>query len=189
MAEHPCDGPMAEPPDTGGARLSGPQVEERLALLERLLGQIEQGRGPGSELALEAVATLTAIYGEALARVVDAVPEATADLAADELVGHLLILHGLSPVPVRDRIVAALRQVQPQGGDIRLAALDGGVARVQLASRGCSSAAASLRTAITEVVLAVAPELAGVEVESAPAAAEPALIPVEALVRVRRVSA
>jgi Fe-S cluster biogenesis protein NfuA len=180
---------MAEPPDGGPARLSGPQVEERLAVLERLLGQIEQGGGPGSEIALDAVATLTAVYGEALARIVDAVPEATAGLAADELVGHLLILHGLSPVPVRERIVAALKGVKSRDGDIRLAGLDGGVARVQLAVHGCSSTTAPLRDAITAVVLAVAPELAAVEVEPAPVATEPALIPVEAVLRSRQASA
>jgi Fe-S cluster biogenesis protein NfuA len=180
---------MAERPDGGGPRLSGPQVEGRLALLDRLLDQIERAGGPGSELALDAVATLTAIYGEALARVIDVLPEAAATLAADELLGHLLILHGLSPVPASDRIAAALRDVGAHGGDIRLAGLDGGVARVQLAAHGCSSGTASLRAAITEAVLAAAPELAGVEVEPAPVAAEPALIPVEAVLRPRGVSA
>ena len=187
---------MAEQPGAGAARLSGPEVEERLTRLESLLSQIEQVPGPGSELALEAVATLTAIYGEALARVMTrlaAQPEAVADLAADELLGHLLILHGLSPVPASERIAAALADVQPlvqsQGGDVQLAGLDGGVARVQLSAHGCSSSAASLRDAITEVVLAAAPELAAVEVESAPAATEPTLIPVEAVLRPRRVPA
>jgi Fe-S cluster biogenesis protein NfuA len=180
---------MAGQQEPGGARLSGPAVEERLALLDRLLGQIEQVPGPGSELALDAVATLTAIYGEALARIIDAMPEAAAGLAADELLGHLLILHGLSPVPARERIIAALRAVRSHGGDIRLAGLDGGVARVQLAARGCSSAAATLRDAITEAVLAAAPELTAVEVESAPVAVEPALIPVEAVLRARQVPA
>jgi Fe-S cluster biogenesis protein NfuA len=113
----------------------------------------------------------------------DAVPEAMAGLASDELVGHLLILHGLSPVPVRERIVSALKGVKSPGGDIRLAGLDGGVARVQLAVHGCSSTTASLRDAITAVVLAMAPELAAVEVEPAPVATEPALIPVEAVLR------
>jgi Fe-S cluster biogenesis protein NfuA len=184
---------MAEP-CPAGPRLSGPQVEERLNRLDQLLGQLEQVPGPGSELALEAVATLTAVYGEALARVMTRLdaPPATgaglvADLAADQLIGHLLILHGLSPVPVADRITAALENVRSglKGRDagLRLAGLDGDVARVQLSSGGCSSSAAALREAITEAVLAAAPELAAVEVESAPAAAEPALIPVEALRR------
>ncbi len=187
---------MGEQPGGGGARLSGPEVEERLTRLESLLGQIEQGSGPGSELALEAVATLTAIYGEALARVMtrlDTLPEAAADLAADELLAHLLILHGLSPVPAAERIAAALEDIRSlaatQGADIRLAGLDGGVARVELRVHGCSSAAATLRHAITQVVLAAAPELATVEVESVPAAAEPALIPVEAVLRPRQVPA
>jgi Fe-S cluster biogenesis protein NfuA len=183
---------MAERPGAEGSRLSGPQVEERLALLDSLLSEIEQLPGPASEPALEAVATLTAIYGEALARVMTrlvALPEAAADLAADELCGHLLILHGLSPIPARERIVAALRDVEPQAGDVRLASLDGGVARVQLATRGCSSTGEALRDAITKVVLAAAPELAAVEVESATAAAEPAVIPVEAVLRPRQVPA
>jgi Fe-S cluster biogenesis protein NfuA len=187
---------MAEQPDAGGARLSGPRVEERLVLLESLLGQVERAPGPASELALEAVATLTAIYGEALARVMArlaALPAVTADLAADELVGHLLILHGLSPVPVQERIAAALKaalqDVQLQGGDIRLAGLDGGVARVQLSARGCPSTVATLRDAITDGVLAAAPELAAVEVETVPATVEPALIPVEALLRPGQVPA
>ncbi|HTU73450.1 MAG TPA: NifU family protein [Trebonia sp.] len=180
---------MAERPDGSGGRLSGPQIEERLALLDLLLDQIERVPGPGSELALDAVATLTAIYGEALARVVDVMPGAAAGLAADELLGHLLTLHGLSPVPAWDRIVAALKDVGAQGGDIRLASLDGAVARVQLAAHGCSSATAPLRAAITDAVLAAAPELAAVEVEAAPVTAEPALIPVEALRRPGQVSA
>jgi len=185
---------MAEQPDGGGARLPGPEVEERLTRLESLLSQIERVPGPASELALEAVATLTAIYGEALARVMArlaTLPEAAADLAADELLGHLFILHGLSPVPAADRITAALDDIRSlvhsQGADLRLAGLDGNVARIQLSAHGCSSAAATLRDAITEVVLAAAPELAAVEVESAPAAAAPTLIPVEAVLRPRRV--
>ncbi|HUN34832.1 MAG TPA: NifU family protein [Trebonia sp.] len=175
---------MAEQQSQGARpRLSGPAVEERLALLDRLLGQLEQGSGPVSEMALEAVATLTAIYGEALARITDALPEATAGLATDELTGHLLILHGLSPVPAADRIMAALKNVRPQAGDVQLVGLEDGVARVQLAARGCSSSAGAMRAAITDVVLAAAPELASVEVEPAAVAAEPALIPVEAVLR------
>jgi len=185
---------MAEQP-AGGSRLSGPQVEERLAVLDNLLGQLEQGSAPGSELALEAVATLTAIYGEALARVMTrlaALPEVTAGLAADELVGHLLILHELSPIAASERIAAALRDLEPRAAGIRLAGLADGVAYVQLPAHGCSSSAAALRAAITDVVLAAAPELTAVQVEPAPAApsvAEPAFIPVEAVLGTRRVSA
>ena len=187
---------MADEP--GGARLSGPEVEERLTRLEGLLGQLEQVPGPGTDLAMEAVATLTAIYGEALARVMTRLgdqPEAAADLAGDELLGHLLILHGLTPVPTGERVAAALADVRPfvqsQGGDVLLAGVDGGTARVQLSGhcQGCSSPATTVRDAITEAILGAAPELTAVEVESVTAAAEPALIPVEALLRPRGASA
>jgi Fe-S cluster biogenesis protein NfuA len=179
-------------------RLSGPEVEQRLTRLEGLLGQIEQMPGPGGDLTLDAVATLTAIYGEALARIMtrlSELPGIVADLAADELLGHLLILHGLSPVPTGQRVAAALDIIRPfvqsQGGDARLVGVDGGVARVRISGhrRGCSSPPATVRDAVTEAILAAAPELSAVEVESAPEAAEPALIPVESVLRPRRVSA
>jgi Fe-S cluster biogenesis protein NfuA len=201
---------MAEPkPETGSpgavgavgavggtSRLSGPEVEQRLTSLDRLLGQLEQMPGPGSELALDAVATLTAVYGEALARIMtrlSAVPAAAADLAADELLGRLLILHGLSPVPARQRAVTAVAEIRPfvksRGGDIRLVDvdMDGGVARVQISGhcQGCSSPA-TVHDAVTETILAAVPELASVEIQSVPAAAEQALIPVDAVLRSRR---
>lgn len=188
---------MADERGGGGARLSGPEVEERLTRLEGLLSQLEQVPGPGTELAMDAVATLTAVYGEALARVMTRLgdqSQAAADLAGDELLGHLLILHGLTPVPTGERVAAALAGVRPfvqsQGGEVRLAGVDGETARVQLSGhcQGCSSPATAVRDAITEAILGAAPELTAVEVESV-TAAEPALIPVEALLRPREASA
>lgn len=99
------------------------------------------------------------------------------------------IAEAATRLPVRERIVSALRQVQPPDGDVRLAGLDGGVARVQVATHGCSSATRPLRDAISAVILAAAPELTAVEVEPAPVAAVPAIIPVEAVLRTRRVPA
>jgi Fe-S cluster biogenesis protein NfuA len=188
---------MAEA-DDGTRRLSDPEVEQRLTRLDSMLGQLEQTPGPGSELALDVVATLTAVYGEALARIMtrlSAVPAIAADLAADELLGRLLILHGLSPVPAQQRAVAAVAEVRPfvksRGGDVCLVEVDvdGGVARVQISGhcQGCSSPATTVHDAVTETILAAVPELVSVEIESVPTVAEQALIPVDAVLRPRRV--
>ena len=184
--------------DGGSQRLSDHDVEQRLARLDSMLGQLEQMPGPGTELALDAVAALTAVYGEALARIMTMLgdaPAVAAGLAADDLLGHLLILHGLSPVPTEQRAVAAVEEIRPfvqsQGGDVRLAGVEGGVARVQISGhcQGCSSPGTSVQDAVTDAILGAAPELAAVEVESVPTAAEPTLIPVEAVLRSRRVPA
>jgi Fe-S cluster biogenesis protein NfuA len=187
----------------GLPRLAGPAVERRLAELDALLSRLEQLPGPAREPALDAIAALTAVYGEALARVMDrlgGMTAVTAGLAADELLGHLFILHGVSPAPAAERAATAVAQVRPaiqaQGGDVRLLGVTGGVARVEVTEPGggCHgrSPAASAADAVTEAILTAAPELAGVEAEPAargPAPREPALIPVEAVLRSRPVSA
>ncbi|GAA4103203.1 MULTISPECIES: NifU family protein [Actinomadura] len=199
--------PAAAPAGGGPRRLGDTAVAERLTLLERLLARLEQTPGPTAETALDAVAVLTEVYGEALARVMDRTgPEPAAALTADELVGHLLALHGLHPATVEERVRGALEEVRPylrsHGGDVELSGIDGDVARVRLTGGcgSCASSARTLETAVKDVVLAAVPELSAVEQvpsgpdDSAPngsagggrAGAPAAFVPVEALLRTRR---
>ncbi|GLZ12932.1 hypothetical protein Acsp04_31670 [Actinomadura sp. NBRC 104425] len=205
QAAAPADGPPAQGP--GPRRLGGAAAAERLALLERLLARLEQTPGPTAETALDAVAVLTEVYGEALARVLDRTgPGPAAALADDELVGHLLALHGLHPATVEQRVRGALEQVRPylrsHGGDVELSGVDGGVARVRLTGGcgSCASSARTLETAVRDAVLAAVPEVTAVEQVPpgpdgpAPAAFTPggrpaapkAFVPVEAVLRTRR---
>ncbi|HYZ57213.1 MAG TPA: NifU family protein [Streptosporangiaceae bacterium] len=190
---------MADAPAPGipdGAAAGGLPDEEVRALIGRLdtlLGQIEEATGPVAETAIEAVEALTEVYGTALARVMalaSSAPEVVSSLAGDELLHHLLILHGIHPQPVGERIARALDGVRPyirsHGGDVELTAIDGDVARIRLSGscQGCASSAATLEHAVTDAVLTVAPELARVEAEPAPQQQHsPAVIPVESLLR------
>ncbi|MGB8995956.1 MAG: NifU family protein [Pseudonocardiaceae bacterium] len=176
---------MAEPADEGLPRLADAAVHERLTRLDELLGQVEATPGPAGKLALAAVSALAEVYGEALARVAGYASDAPAVLAAitgDELVSHLLVLHGVHPDPVDRRVTHALDDLRPalqeRGGDVELAGIDEGVATVRLSIKGCSSA--GVEEAVREAVLAVAPELS--DVQRAPAAKrEAAFVPLDAL--------
>ena len=160
---------------TGGGsagiqRLDDAAVRERLSRIDELLGQVEQVAGPTMDSAMEAVQGLTEIYGEALARVLNmADPELASKLSDDELVGHLLVLHDVHPESVEERVERALDGVRPyiesHGGQVELAEIDAGVARVRLsgACKSCSSSADTLEQAVSESVLALAPELTSVE--------------------------
>lgn len=73
-------------------------LEERVAAMEAALERIELAPGPLGELARGAVADLASLYGAALARVVRLVSgheRLVRALAADPLVGHLMVLHEL----------------------------------------------------------------------------------------------
>jgi Fe-S cluster biogenesis protein NfuA/nitrite reductase/ring-hydroxylating ferredoxin subunit len=91
--------------------------------------------------------------------------------AEDELISHLLLLHGLHPLDVETRVVRALEEVRPylqsHGGNVELLGIEGDVARVRLQGScdGCPSSAVTLKLAIEEAVQKAAPDLEGVEAE------------------------
>ncbi|WP_435611929.1 NifU family protein [Streptomyces sp. bgisy159] len=168
-ADTPAAGtPAAEPATAGATRLGADAVAARLARVDDLLERLESSPGPTSRDALAAVRALTEVYGEALARVLDrADPALAAALADDELLGHLMVLHDVHPeqvLPRLDRAVERLRgPLRERGGDLELVGVDEGVARVRLRAGGCGSTAAGVMDAVRDTLLAVAPELHGVE--------------------------
>jgi len=168
-------------------RLANPEVRERVARVERLLEAIEALADAGARaVAVEAVQALLELYGEGLARVMEGAdgPAPRERLAEDELIGHLLLLHGLHPVPVETRIAQALEDVRPylatHGGDVEFLGITEGVARVRMkgSCQGCPSSAVTLRHTIEEAIQEAAPELLGVEAEEA---APAGFVPVSAL--------
>lgn len=175
---------MADAP--GG--LTDEDVRGLVERLDALLARIERATGPDAEVAAEAVEALARLYGAALARVMalaGEAPEVAAALAADELLHHLLALHGVHPRPVEERIRRALADLRPhlRGEDVEAAGVADGVARLRRSGdgrgRGCSAKA--VEQAIADAVLAAAPELRGVEILPGPRS--PAVIPVESLLR------
>jgi Fe-S cluster biogenesis protein NfuA len=154
------------------------------ALVERvqeLTGRLEQvadplARATGEELA----AAVADLYGEGLRLILatldDAatVPEARERLTADGVVASLLLMHGLYPVALEERVAQALEEVRPylasHGGDVRLLEItDEGVARLALSGscEGCPSSAVTLELAVEEALRDAAPDLAGLDVAGA----------------------
>jgi Fe-S cluster biogenesis protein NfuA/nitrite reductase/ring-hydroxylating ferredoxin subunit len=170
----------------------GDPASERVTTIERLLDEVESLPDPQArELATNLVAELLELYGEGLARVMDraADPEANGlarELAEDELVSHLLLVHGLHPVPVEERVQSALEEVRPyldsHGGDVELLEVDGTVARLRMegSCSGCPSSAMTLKLAIEQAIAKSAPEIESVEADGAsPAPPAPTLLQIE----------
>lgn len=180
---------MAEAP--GG--LTDEQVRGLVERLDALLARVEDVSGPGTEVAAEAVEALARLYGAALARVMalaGAAPGVVTALAEDELLHHLLALHGVHPRPVEERIRRALDDLRPRlrerGEDVEPVGLADGVARLRRSGggRGCGCSAGAAEQAIAGAVLAAAPELRGVEILPAPGGPpSPAVIPADSLLR------
>jgi Fe-S cluster biogenesis protein NfuA/nitrite reductase/ring-hydroxylating ferredoxin subunit len=168
--------------------------QERVTTIERLLDEVESLPDAKSrELATELVAELLELYGEGLARMMElasATGEANglaSELADDELVSHLLLVHGLHPIPVEVRVQSALDEVRPyldsHGGDVELLAVDDTVVRLRMegSCSGCPSSAMTLKLAIEQAIAKSAPEIESVEAEGAndPVPPAPALLQIE----------
>jgi Fe-S cluster biogenesis protein NfuA/nitrite reductase/ring-hydroxylating ferredoxin subunit len=153
-------------------------LQERVARIETLLGEIETLADPHAKSkAAEMAQVLLELYGEGLARMMEVVAQGEESerafkvFAEDELISHLLLLHGLHPLDVETRVVQALEEVRPylesHGGNVELLGVEGGVARVRMEGScdGCPSSAVTLKLAIEEAVLKAAPDLEGIEAE------------------------
>jgi Fe-S cluster biogenesis protein NfuA len=167
------------------------QARERAARIEQLLEQLDTLADPAArETGTELVQTLVELYGEGLARIVALAAERddggalAGALAGDEVVAHLLLLHGLHPVPVEARVESALEEMRPylgsHGGDVELLGVDEGVVRLQLQGTcsGCPSSTQTLRHGIEEAIHKAAPDIERIEARDAPGP-QPALLQLE----------
>lgn len=124
------------------------------------------------------------LYGAGLRRILARLDEAAVRrLVADDLVASLLLVHGLHPHDVRTRVATALDSVRPylgsHGGDVRLLEVTGdGVVRLELTGscRSCPSSSVTLELAVEDAVRAAAPEITAIDVVTAEATADAAVI-------------
>ena len=178
----------AEETTRAPARLDNRAVRALLAVLDEQLAQLEGTPGPVGELALTAVSGLAEIYGQALARTLDLADPALAErMLGDELIGHLLALHGIHPEPVEARMARVVERLRAalsaQGGTIELDGIDHAVAIVRISIGGCGSTTADIQDAVRRAVLAAVPELAGVAIVPAGRSSPAAFVPLDALMR------
>ena len=161
--------------------------QRRIARIETLVHGIETIADPVARAgAEELVQALLDLHGTGLGRIMDviaesgeAAPAIFSRLAGDELVGSLLLLHGLHPEDCATRVLRALDSVRPylgsHGGDVELLGIEGEVVKLRLAGscHGCPSSAMTLKLAIEDAIYDAAPEVSSIEVEGVVARPEP----------------
>jgi len=160
-------------------RLTDAEARECAAHVESCLARLDTVDEAARGVATEAVQAIVALYGEALARIVPHVPAAT--LTGDDVVAHVLLLHGLHPVDLQARVARAIETVRPtvsrQGAAVTLQEVGDRRVRVVVQASGCG--APSVRAAVEEAIRAAAPDLDALEIETA--APPPPLIAPESI--------
>jgi Fe-S cluster biogenesis protein NfuA/nitrite reductase/ring-hydroxylating ferredoxin subunit len=160
-----------------GGRDPGPiELLDRVQALTEQLDELPDERARA--LAQELLGAVIAMYGDGLARIMDAIArsrEAGAtildELSQDGAVASLLLIHDLYPVSLQERVTEALDTVRPymesHGGNVELVGLQDGIAHLKLqgSCNGCAASRATLELAIKQALDEHAPDLLGLEVE------------------------
>jgi Fe-S cluster biogenesis protein NfuA len=153
-------------------------LDRRMRRVESLIESLEKLVNPAARVvAQELVQTLLALHSAGLARMLEllrSVDGGAAIVAAwgrDDLVGNLLLLHGLHPVDLDTRARQALEQVRPMlrchGADLELVAVAQRLVRVRVQG-SCPMSAEALEQALEEAFAATAPDVHVIEVEGGP---------------------
>jgi Fe-S cluster biogenesis protein NfuA len=152
--------------------------QQRAERIEALIQAVSQFPDPQARATTEELLqALLDMYGEALARILALATQAEsgqmllASLANDDLISSLLLLHGLHPTSLEERITQALQEVRPylqsHGGNVELLRVEDGVAYLRLegSCNGCAASTLTLKQRIEEAIYRVAPDLDDLKVE------------------------
>jgi Fe-S cluster biogenesis protein NfuA/nitrite reductase/ring-hydroxylating ferredoxin subunit len=141
--------------------------------VQELTQQLEAVQDPAArDLAEELTAAIVQMYGAGLERIVAAMPRVVLEqLAADEVVAGLLLIHDLFPISVEQRVLQALERVRPymesHGGNVEFLGVHENIAhlRLQGSCKSCSASSSTLELAVRQALEEAAPDLEGMEVE------------------------
>jgi Fe-S cluster biogenesis protein NfuA len=131
--------------------------------------------------ALELLQSLMDLHGAAVARIVEVLSDsgeagrsALSKLGSDPLVCGLLVLYGVHPLSLEERVAKAIEKVSPQlhkqSGSIELVGVTDGVVRVKLQSsaQGCGSSPDKLKSLVEQTIRELAPEVVEIVAEGLP---------------------
>ncbi len=161
------------------ASLDAREFQARMQRLDQLLDEVEESADPEFAARVrEIVQAILDLHGTGLERILGYLDDGgepgavTLEACArDEVISGLLLLHGLHPDELEERVAQALEQVRPalksHGGNVELLDVRDGVVHLRLEGNchGCPSSAATMKSTIEEAIFARAPEVATIEVQ------------------------
>jgi Fe-S cluster biogenesis protein NfuA len=163
------------------------EFRKRMERIETLIHEVEHFPDPKARThTREIIQAILDLHGAALERALEKIA-ATGEtglamidsLAADDLVGSLLLLYGLHPQDTETRVRQALDKVRPylrsHGGNVELLGVAGGMVRLRMqgSCEDCPSSAATLKRTIEEAIYDKAPDVTAIEVEEAAGDGQP----------------
>jgi len=141
--------------------------------IERTVARVNELQDEDARTAaLELMQSLMDLHGAAMARIVEVLSEsgdagrnALANLGSDPLLCGLMVLYGVHPLSLEERVVRAVEKVRPQvqkqGGKVELLDVSDSLVRVSISSsgNGCHSSPDALQSTVEQAIREAAPEV------------------------------
>jgi Fe-S cluster biogenesis protein NfuA len=154
--------------------------QQRIQQIEGLVRKIERLDDKEAQAtALELFKSIMDLHGAGLERMMsmafdagDAGKALISSFARDDLVSSLLLLYGLHPLDLQERVIAALEKARPylrqNGGSAELISVAEGSVRLRLesSSQGCGSTAQTLQQTLEEAIYDAAPDIVSLQIEN-----------------------
>lgn len=155
------------------------EFQKRLQSIEVLLGEIETAADPSLRTSVQQLVQLVMdLHGAGIERTLELIRGAgeggeaiIQKLGRDELVASLLVLYGLHPLTLEERVMLALDKVRPRlrthEGSVEFLSIQDGAVRLRVRANGhgCGSTAQALKDMVEEAMYQGAPDITALTVE------------------------
>ena len=155
--------------------------QQQAARIEALMQEVVAFPEPRARAKMEELLhALLEMYGAGLQRMIEMTAQAESagqallqTFAGDELIGSLLLLHGLHPVGLEERVRLAIEKLrsstQARGGTIELVRVEHGAAFLRLAGnrQGCAASTQAFKQTVENAIYNAVPDLDELHIEEA----------------------
>jgi len=155
------------------------EFQERTEQIDRLVQRVNAFNDDDARTtSLELLQSMMDLHGVAMARIVEMLSESgeagrssLAKLGNDPLICGMLVLYGIHPVALEERVSRAIEKVRPQlqkhGGSVELIAVADDAVRIKIQSsgHGCGLSADTLKSTVEQAILEAAPEVVNIVTE------------------------
>ena len=156
------------------------EFQARTEQIDRLVQRVTAFKDDDARTtSLELLQSMMDLHGAAMERVVELLSESgeagrssLAKLGSDPLICGLLVLYGIHPVALEERVLRAIEKVRPQlqkhGGSVELIEVVNEAVRVKIQSsgHGCGSSGDTLKSSVEQAILEAAPEIVAISIEA-----------------------
>jgi Fe-S cluster biogenesis protein NfuA len=157
------------------------EFQEKTGEIDRLVQRVSAFADENARTtSLELLQSMMDLHGAAMSRIVELLSEsgeagrsALTKLGSDPLICGLLVLYGIHPVSLQQRVSRAVEGIRPKlqkhGGSVELIEVTEDAVRlnIQSSGHGCGSSPDGLKSIVEQAILEAAPDVISIHISGA----------------------